>query len=580
MKKVLVLIFFYLICSHSITAQERSEKEIKAGVFLEDLESIGNFKKIEKAPVELFDKKHKSFTSRSSYALTEIGRLFVQQKGLLEKYPARMMKGMVYFEFFYQQQLKDNERAINNFKANYPPWDPGNIKAMQKLYSLNKARKSMREALGLNLNDDMSKVFSTQVTMYKLLNQSKTSINKLTKEEKKIIKLDKNINKEVGKVKTLVEKRSENRINENKFLKEYSRANKKLINALKKAQYKKEYELLASFVNELDVYKNKDISVILSGLKLTEFILKDLKKNTLKKKFDQDLSKADFSKFTQDELVVLSEITQDSKLKKNIKSNEIQIDILNLENNKLPVSKLLDVFRNELGVELNSINLQLASKEDMDKWVLSDWANAWKSPIPTKKQKNPAGIEISLTKNEIESVKAQLSMQNFKELIDIDQFKDLITNNSNLAELQASVIESTKSFDFSYTLDDWAVDFGNYNGFDLNNYADLTALANAQYGANWSVEEYASAYQETVDIISAIKSGDLSSIDLSAIASGLNVQEAIDLVVNASTAGISVDLEAAAEGLGYDSFADAVAAYNEANGTSYTEAQAREALGQ
>ena len=25
---------------------------------------------------------------------------------------------------------------------------------------------------------------------------------------------------------------------------------------------------------------------------------------------------------------------------------------------------------------------------------------------------------------------------------------------------------------------------------DLDNYADLTALANAQHGANWSVEEY------------------------------------------------------------------------------------------
>jgi len=578
MKKLLVLIFFYLICSHSIIAQERSEKEIKAGVFLEDLESIGSFKKIEQAPVELFDKKHKSFTSRSSFALTEVGRLFVQQKGLLEKYPAKMMKGMVYFEFFYQQQLKDNERAINNFKANYPPWDPGNIKTMQKLYSLNKARKSMREAMGLNLNDDMSKVLSTQITMYKLINQSKTSINKLTKEEKKIIKLDKNINKEVGKVKSLVEKRSENRIEENKFLKKYSSANKKLINALKKAQYKKEYELLASFVNELDVYKNKDISVILSGLKLTEFILKDLKKNTLKKKFDQDLSKANFDIFNKEELTILSQVTKATKLKKNIKSNEIQIHILNLENNKLPVSRLLDVFRNELGVELNSINLQLASKEDMDKWVLSDWANAWKSPIPTKKQKNTAGIEISLTKNEIESVKAQLAMQNFKELIDIDQFKDLITNNSNLDELQTSVIESTKSLNFSYTLDDWAVDFGNYNGFDLNNYADLTALANAQYGANWSVEEYSTAYQDEVDLVNALRSGSFDSSMIETLGASMN--DVIDGIVVASTAGISVDLEAAAEGLGYDSFASAVAAYNAANGTSYTEQQARDALGQ
>ena len=33
-------------------------------------------------------------------------------------------------------------------------------------------------------------------------------------------------------------------------------------------------------------------------------------------------------------------------------------------------------------------------------------------------------------------------------------------------------------------------------------------------------------------------------------------------------------------GAGYGSFADAVSAYNAANGTKYTEAEAREALGQ
>jgi len=40
------------------------------------------------------------------------------------------------------------------------------------------------------------------------------------------------------------------------------------------------------------------------------------------------------------------------------------------------------------------------------------------------------------------------------------------------------------------------------------------------------------------------------------------------------------DLEAAASGLGYDSFADAVAAYNEQYGTNYTTETAKEALGQ
>ena len=45
-------------------------------------------------------------------------------------------------------------------------------------------------------------------------------------------------------------------------------------------------------------------------------------------------------------------------------------------------------------------------------------------------------------------------------------------------------------------------------------------------------------------------------------------------------AGVSVDLEATAQGLGYSSFADAVAAYNAENGTNYTEEEARESLGE
>ena len=39
-------------------------------------------------------------------------------------------------------------------------------------------------------------------------------------------------------------------------------------------------------------------------------------------------------------------------------------------------------------------------------------------------------------------------------------------------------------------------------------------------------------------------------------------------------------LEAAAQGAGFDSFSDAVNAYNEQYGTNYTDEEAREALGQ
>ena len=47
-------------------------------------------------------------------------------------------------------------------------------------------------------------------------------------------------------------------------------------------------------------------------------------------------------------------------------------------------------------VELNSINLQLASQRNMDKWVLSDWANAWKSPIPTKNKRIQLVLKLVL----------------------------------------------------------------------------------------------------------------------------------------------------------------------------------------
>ena len=61
---------------------------------------------------------------------------------------------------------------------------------------------------------------------------------------------------------------------------------------------------------------------------------------------------------------------------------------------------------------------------------------------------------------------------------------------------------------------------------------------------------------------------------------GADLQTVADSIAQAASVGISTDLEAAAKGLGYDSFSDAVSAYNAEHGTNYTEAEAKEALGQ
>jgi len=59
-----------------------------------------------------------------------------------------------------------------------------------------------------------------------------------------------------------------------------------------------------------------------------------------------------------------------------------------------------------------------------------------------------------------------------------------------------------------------------------------------------------------------------------------SLQQAADAISNTIAAGVAVDLEALSQGMGFDSFAEAVSAYNAQYGTSYTVDQAREALGQ
>jgi len=64
------------------------------------------------------------------------------------------------------------------------------------------------------------------------------------------------------------------------------------------------------------------------------------------------------------------------------------------------------------------------------------------------------------------------------------------------------------------------------------------------------------------------------------VAASYSLDQAATEIANSISAGVSVDLDAAAQGLGHDNFASAVDAYNEQYGTNYTVNSAREALGQ
>ena len=576
---IFLILQFFSFIAHST---ERSEEETKLGIFIEDFEQIGNFNEISNTPKGMFPDKANNFSKKQVISQKLFIKTFVTQKGLMEKYTDRVILGMAHFEFFYMQQLKENKRSIERFKETYPKVNPSIKKDIQKIYGLSKAKKSMREALGLSLNDSEEVAIQRYYVLYKLLNQAEIQTVKLSKEEEKNAKLHNNISKDISKLKSLTEDKLNKRLTDKKFDKEYSKIFKKLSKSLKKSKHIKDYELLTSFILEIDKYKDTKLSQVLSSFKVTEFILQNLKKEKIVKKFEQNLSNAKFDNFTQEELLILGDITNSMKVNKGIKSNDIQLQILNLENEDIPVNRLLDTYRNELNVKLDTVHLQVASAVKMKDWELSDWANAWKNPIP-KTIVNDSGIEISLSIEDITSIKAQLAMKNFKEILDLDDFKDLIQNESNnFTDIQKNLALNSQSFQFSFTLDDFAKSFGDTYGLDIGNYSDLTDLANAQHGANWSVEEYSSAYQDNVDIINALQSGALSSFDAGQIAQAASssLQDVADTLRAAITSGVSVDLEATAQGLGYSSFADAVDAYNAEHGTNYTEQEARESLGE
>ncbi len=582
MKKILIYILLIFLNFNNAYSNERSEREIKLGIFLDDLNDIGSFKKIDFSPKGMFPETASGFHKKQNIANKKFIEIFITQKGLMEKYTDRVILGMAYFEYFYMQQLKESKKSIETFKRKYPKVNAATKQNVKKIYGLNKAKKSMREALGLSLNDSPETAIKRYYTLYKLLNQADIKTIKLSKEEKKLIKKHNKISKNISKLKSLIEDKINLRLSDYKFNKEYNKTFKALSKDLKKTKDDKNYELLTSFILEIEKLRNKNLESLFSGYIISEFVLQNIKKDKIPQRFEQDISNANFDVFQQEELEILGKVTKSMKINKNLKSNDIQLHILNLENSDIPVSRFLNIYEQELNVRLDTINLMLASASKMKNWKLSDWANAWKNPIP-KSIVDETGIEITLSENEIESIKAQLAMKNFKELIDVEEFDNLIkTNADNFSQIGNDLTLNTQSFEFSFTLDDFARSFGNTYGLDINNYSELTDLANAQHGANWSVEEYASAYQDNVDIINALQSGSISSFDAGQIADAANssLQEVADTIRAATSAGVSVDLEATAQGLGYGSFADAVAAYNAEHGTNYTVEEAKESLGQ
>ena len=332
-----------------------------------------------------------------------------------------------------------------------------------------------------------------------------------------------------------------------------------------------------------------------------------MKKNN--KKYNNDLSKISIENFTNDQKETLTLSSLSSKKQKELKKIKLQKSVLNLANNNFKIDTILNDVEQK-GYEIPFIKMSFQDIKVMENWSKEDWAASWRGDLPSNKFADKAGNIIELSENNIEDLKAQLARNEFENMIQLEN----VNLSENLNEIAKSVqenpgfnLDSWLNQDFSITLDNYtkiaaesiisemgsSIDQETINAIRKNaNFENLTKLVNMEYGTNMTSEEYANYWQSATVDGSSSNWGDITagvdllnqvgSFEAASIAKdlGTDLQTVADSIALAASVGVSTDLEAAASGLGYSSFADAVAAYNEQYGTNYSEAEAKEALGQ
>ena len=579
-------------------------------VGLQDIEELGTFIKIDYSPEGLFhQKKHKSFPAKAKKSMQDMYLIFVKQKNLMEKYPENVMKAMAYFEFFYMEQLKKKNKSIEAFKLKYPKVPTYAKKDLKSLYSLNQARKSMRESMGLTLDDDVKEALDRYMTMSNLLSKAEKKLIKLTTDEKKLRKQNNRLKQNLSMLKKNIKYKKEKRIKDKDFIKEANKNIKKINSSLRLLTkddtntanlyktLKKVFNKSEDFINKCSINcETKNLIIAEDSLNLIEGILSETGKNLIKKKYEQDMSKFDLNELPEDKKEIIGKVTKAMKIKKIEKNNNLQQSVLNLSNNGFEIDNYLDEIKSS-GFDVRSVTMTFDNFDNMQKWAMKDWAESWRGKLP-EEIKDVDGNLIKFTGENIEDIKAQLAMNTFKDLIDLDSLDLKESINDNIKEI-AQTIQESGGFnldkwlnqDFSVTLDNYSKLVGNSFGIDMNDFKDLTNFANKIYGTDISPDEYANEWESQQYYDSSASWGDITrgvelidtvgSFDAAVIAKdlGTDLQQVADTIAQAAAVGVSTDLEAAAQGLGYGSFADAVAAYNAQYGTSYTAEEAAAALG-
>ena len=137
--------------------------------------------------VEAFGKSCKKFHCRAKKATKDMAKIFGRKGTYFDRHGGAQLYGMAYFELFYLNSLKKSTKRIDKFLENWPE-KKGSMEVISVL-KLNKSRKKMREALGMDLNTPVEEAMMRFWTLGDFLNQGKANKREVNKEIKQRRKL-------------------------------------------------------------------------------------------------------------------------------------------------------------------------------------------------------------------------------------------------------------------------------------------------------------------------------------------------------------------------------------------------------
>ena len=181
-------------------------------------------------------------------------------------------------------------------------------------------------------------------------------------------------------------------------------------------------------------------------LVLTDHSLGEVMK-FLPQKYENDLSEVDINELEREKIETISEISSASKINKQIKAQEFQVNLFKLENSNFDTQEYFEILNND-GIPTEGIKINLKDLETMENWTKEEWANAYTQEIPSQIMDDAGNVVETLNDENIQDIKAQLALTELQELS--SNFEEI---SRDLSQSSINISESLDASNFTVTLD-------------------------------------------------------------------------------------------------------------------------------